>query len=365
LIKLHILQSEFGDSLILETNLDNEATTLLIDGGPYQTFANHLKPALQKLLLHKKIDLMVLSHIDNDHIIGLIDLLNEIKNQRENKAKELVKISRMWHNSFKNLLLLPEEPVKFITNIFREQHSIEIKSIQGSIIMKGFQQGTDLTKLANSLKIPINQGFGEVIQVEDKVRSTRLNNINLRILGPTKKNLDKLRIEWNDWLSKKQETGKIESRLNQILDKSVPNLASIMFLAEIKNRKILFTGDGLGQDIVEILTKNEMLDSNGKFYVDVLKVPHHGSDRNTTQEFFKTMTAEYYVISANGRDDNPSLDTVRWIIESESKDKKVKKILFTNMTPKVKKVLQKYDQDKFNYESIILEKKSDFLTIKI
>ena len=115
--------------------------------------------------------------------------------------------------------------------------------------MKGFQQGTDLTKLAKSLKIPINQGFDEVIVVEDKVKSIRLNNINLHILGPTKKNLEKLRKEWNDWFTKKQHTEKTESGLIQILDKSVPNLASIMFLAEIKNRKILFTGDGLGQDV--------------------------------------------------------------------------------------------------------------------
>ncbi|CAN5593563.1 hypothetical protein BH18THE1_BH18THE1_04550 [soil metagenome] len=81
---------------------------MLIDGGPYQTFKNHLKPAILKLLLNGKIDLMVLSHIDNDHIIGLLDLLNEIKNQRENRTKELVKVTKMWHNSFKNLLLLPE-----------------------------------------------------------------------------------------------------------------------------------------------------------------------------------------------------------------------------------------------------------------
>jgi beta-lactamase superfamily II metal-dependent hydrolase len=48
----------------------------------------------------------------------------------------------------------------------------------------------------------------------------------------------------------------------------------------------------VGQDIIEILSKNNMLDKNDRFYVNVLKVPHHGSDRNTTQEFFKTVIAE-------------------------------------------------------------------------
>jgi hypothetical protein len=107
-----------------------------------------------------------------------------------------------------------------------------------------------------------------------------------------------------------------------------------------------------------------MLDQNGKFHVDVLKVPHHGSDRNSSLEFFKTVNANYYIISANGRDDNPSLNTLRWIVESGNTER-VKKIILTNMTPNIKKVIQEYDQNKFNYECIFLEKTSDFLTINL
>lgn len=337
---------------------------MLIDGGPYQTFKNHLKPTLQKLPLNGKIDLIVLSHIDNDHIIGLLDLLNEIKNERDKGIRELVKIKKMWHNSFKDLLQLPEEPKKLLASIFPSQNLIKSKNIIESLVMKGFQQGTDLTKLAKILKIPINPGFDGVIVVCDSMKSVGLNDINLYLLGPTKKNIDKLRKEWNDWFSKRQNTVKTESGLVQILDNSVPNLASITFLAEIKNRKILFTGDGLGRDVVDMLSKNALLDVNGKFHVDVLKVPHHGSDRNSTLEFFNTVNANYYIISANGRDDNPSLNTLRWIIET-GKKRRPKKIIFTNMTPNVKNVLQDYDQNKFNYESVVLQKKYNFLTINL
>jgi hypothetical protein len=308
---------------------------------------------------------MVLSHIDNDHIIGLIDLLNEIKNQRENGIKELVNIRRIWHNSFKNLLGLTEEPQNIISTFFRLQDHMKIKNISESIIMKGFQQGTDLTDLAISLNIPINQGLGKTIFVEDKVTSTRLKNINLHIFGPTKKNAEKLQKEWKDWFTKKPQGRTTELALIQILDNSVPNLSSIMFLAEMKNRKILFTGDGLGRDLIDQLSKNKMLDNNGKFYVDVLKVPHHGSERNTSLEFFKTVIAEYYVISANGRDDNPSLNTLRWIIESAKTGKSPKKIILTNMTPNVEKVLEEYNQINFNYTRIILEKNADYFTIDL
>jgi ribonuclease BN (tRNA processing enzyme) len=337
---------------------------VLIDGGPYQTFEKHLKPTLQKIPSNGKLDLMVLSHIDNDHIIGLLDLLGEIKNQREGREKELVEVEKIWHNSFNDLLELHAEPKKLLGNIFSAKSMIKERNSKESLVMKGFHQGTDLTKLAKILKIPINPDFDKIIEVNDKIRSVRLNDISIHLLGPTKKNVDKLRKEWKKWIQKKRSEETVVGLL-ELVDKSVPNLASITFLARIKNRKILFTGDGLGHDIVDMLSKNSMLDKNGKFYVDVLKVPHHGSDRNTSPEFFETVAANYYIISANGRDDNPSLCTLKWIIASGKRSGRSKKIILTNMTPSVKKVLQEYDQHKYNYEIIALKNKNHFLTIDL
>ena len=79
------MQAEFGDCFILESKSNNESTTMLIDGGPYQIFKNHLKPTLQKLPLNGKIDLIVLSHIDNDHIIRywIYSLKSKMKETKE------------------------------------------------------------------------------------------------------------------------------------------------------------------------------------------------------------------------------------------------------------------------------------------
>jgi hypothetical protein len=138
-----------------------------------------------------------------------------------------------------------------------------------------------------------------------------------------------------------------------------------MFLIEGKSRKILFTGDGSGDDIIKVLKRNTMLDKQGQFHVDILKVPHHGSDRNVSPEFFNTVIADYYVISANGNDDNPSIDTLKRIIESGNKRKKSKKIVFTNNTPNIVNIIKKYRQKKYNYECIFLESKKDFLTLSL
>ena len=113
MLNLHVVQAEYGDCFILESKLGKESSTVLIDGGPYQTFEKHLKRTLQELPLSRKLDLVVLSHIDNDHIIGLLDLLDEIKTQREKGIKELIKISKLWHNSFNDLLQIDIESKKF------------------------------------------------------------------------------------------------------------------------------------------------------------------------------------------------------------------------------------------------------------
>ena len=66
-----------------------------------------------------------------------------------------------------------------------------------------------------------------------------------------------------------------------------------MFLMESEGKKLLFTGDGLGDNIIELLSKRELLDSQGRLHVDILKVPHHGSERNVSEQFFELLLLMY------------------------------------------------------------------------
>jgi flavorubredoxin len=117
-MKLHVVQAEYGDCLILGSETGLNSATVLIDGGSYQTFEKHIKPTLQKLPVNDTLDLVVLSHIDNDHIIGLVDLFEEIRDQREHGTKELVKISKLWHNSFNDLFQIEEDTNTFLNKFF-------------------------------------------------------------------------------------------------------------------------------------------------------------------------------------------------------------------------------------------------------
>jgi len=46
----------------------------------------------------------------------------------------------------------------------------------------------------------------------------------------------------------------------------------------------------------------------------VLKVPRHGSARNSSPDFFRRVTADVYVLCADGRNDNPHSDVLKWMV---------------------------------------------------
>ena len=45
----------------------------------------------------------------------------------------------------------------------------------------------------------------------------------------------------------------------------------------------------------------------------MLKVPHHGSDNNVTEEFFQKVQATHYVFSGNGQHGNPERTTLEML----------------------------------------------------
>ena len=72
MFSLHVVQAQFGDSLILEFGTPKKRRYILIDGGPSGTYAADLQPALAQIVgTSGQLDLVVLSHVDNDHIVGV------------------------------------------------------------------------------------------------------------------------------------------------------------------------------------------------------------------------------------------------------------------------------------------------------
>ena len=79
-------------------------------------------------------------------------------------------------------------------------------------------------------------------------------------------------------------------------------------------------GDGRGDHTIEGLKSAGLLDGEGRIAVDVLKMPHHGSDRDVKDAYFETIRAKHYVISADGKYDNPDVDTLEMISRARPDD---------------------------------------------
>lgn len=222
--------------------------------------------------------------------------------------------------------------------------------------VQGIPEGANLRTIALSLPIPINNGFpGNLITVDNAQGPRIFDNLELTIVGPTQLNLNELENEWIDWLNAQENS--ILSNDPFVMansDASVPNLSSIMFLAKVDNRTMLFTGDGRSDHLLNGLRKIGLLNSQGQMHVNVLKLPHHGSNRNLTRTFFRKVTADIYIASANGRDGNPDLATLIWIVEAAKKQHRQVEIVFTNPTPSLEKLLEEYPTNQYGYSIKVL-----------
>jgi hypothetical protein len=58
-----------------------------------------------------------------------------------------------------------------------------------------------------------------------------------------------------------------------------------------------------------------LLKKGSKLHVDILKMPHHGSDRNIEPIFFRRITADHYVFSGNGEHGNPERETLQMLLD--------------------------------------------------
>jgi hypothetical protein len=133
--------------------------------------------------------------------------------------------------------------------------------------------------------------------------------------------LKKLHEKHQDWLKDLAAKGKsAEEVLSAYVDKSVPNLSSIVVLAEADGKRMLLTGDARGDKILKGLELVGLLEEGGQMHVDVLKVPHHGSSNNLDDDFFERITADHYVFSGDGEHGNPERESFEMLLNARGTD---------------------------------------------
>ena len=360
MFRMRVVQAEFGDCFLLEYGSAVAPRFLLVDGGPPDTWELHLESELAGIAqVGGALDLVMLSHVDNDHIVGLLDLLARL---RADGAAPLIGVGGIWHNSFGRTV-----DVDGTLGPRLRAATMNAASVQSAVAVNGIAEGNALRLAAQALGIPLNAGFpGDLVCADDHPQPVLLDNLKLTVVGPTRANLDELRAQWETWLAAHEDAvadGDPQVMANS--DRSVPNLSSIVVLAEADGKRVLCTGDGRSDHLLQGLGQAGLLDAGGAMHVDVLKVAHHGSDRNATRKFFRLVTADTYVLSANGKDDNPDLATLIWIVEEAGKQGRQIELFATNDTPSLRELVAERDPAVNGYTLTVMDPGVHSTTIEL
>lgn len=313
---LEALKAKHGDCLLLHWGTKAAPGLMLIDGGPGGTYHEFLKSRLQELAAARRrtevpIDLAMVSHIDDDHIAGLLDLAEEMESRSAPAT-----IGRLWHNSLEGLL---DEPLN-MASVNRATASLagsppRSTGLWYSKVLASVRQGQLLHGFARrlGLETTMNAPFQPVVAVRPRQRPMKLRGLSLTVIGPSAAEIEKLRKAW-----KKKRVAGIMAAYE---DDSPYNLSSIIVLAEFAGKRMLLTGDARGDHIIAGLKRRRLL-KDGKFHVDLLKLPHHGSENNVTPEFFEQVTADRYVVSGDGKKfPNPHKNAMKWLAAARGRSR--------------------------------------------
>jgi hypothetical protein len=197
--------------------------------------------------------------------------------------------------------------------------------------MQSVGQGNLLAADIRTLRLNDNQPMNGVVMAKKGQQKISIEGANVTVIGPLESRLDALRKAWAKALKKPTKKSR-QAALQELFlpkksqDKSVPNLSSIVVLVEVGGRKLLLTGDAHGDDVVEAWKKLKL--GAGPVTIDLLKMPHHGSIRNTTKAFLEFFVADHYVFSANGKYNNPDAPTLEAVVKMHGSRKIV--LHFTN-----------------------------------
>ena len=186
MFKLHVIQAQFGDSLLLQFGTPRKARYVLIDGGPPGNYAADLQAALAKIVgLPGKLDLVVLSHVDNDHIVGVLDLFADMEDDQVSERPLRVLVAQLWHNSFARTLDPTGEISQRLQSIMEMAGAANIAMPLATDAFYGVREGNRLRLMAQKLKIPTNRDFAnDLILVETARQGIQLRTPRIQDRGP-------------------------------------------------------------------------------------------------------------------------------------------------------------------------------------
>ena len=278
--------------------------------------------------LHCHIDYLVVTHIDIDHIDGICNMLNQMP--------EL----KIGHIIYNNLFAKKEEgqQIEQLTDFEKEQ----IEKLK-NIIPKWKPRtehtvaAKDVLMLSTLIQKKCKDAWNKNLTFITREYLTLGELGKMFIVSPTQTAIDELNKHILDEFARKfykkypLEQGKekgaelfellsllynhkkmlLENKISTSIstmraeygkpdreDTSKTNRASIAFVWELGDKKILLLGDASSEIVItgiKAYKEKNQIPLNEKIYFDAIKVPHHGSDANLSKELLKHIDSPNWI----------------------------------------------------------------------
>jgi hypothetical protein len=284
MLTVEMLPAHHGDSILLEYGDEAAPHRVLVDGGTISS-AEAVVEGLAKIGKTVDLELLVITHVDEDHIGGMLALL--AANSKAIAPRDV------WFNAYKHLF--PPDRL-------------------------GGPLGEGLSTAIDEAGFPWNEVFGGgSVVVPDTGPLPRVplaGGASITLLSPTWKKLEALRPKWvaeckkagilpgegakpSDVLGKRPPPTNVDvEKLLKVKfkqDSSASNGSSIAFLFEYQGKRVVLGADAHPSVVLASLKRL----SPDPVAVDAFKVCHHGSRNNTTSALLAHLPAKRYLISTN------------------------------------------------------------------
>lgn len=293
-LHIELLPAGYGDAILVSYGRGRKPSHhILIDAGQATT----VEPLLERLARLRddggRIDLFVVTHIDNDHIGGALKLLAD--------ADCAAMIASVWFNGYVHLeqatgagLLGP----------------IQGEKLTQQIVDLGLRWNTDWPRPVAPPRVG-----GPVVVTQPTLQELPCGATAL-VLSPTQEKLARLRVDWEKVVTAaglRPEHDAVEeaavvapgllgATLEDLADARTPidtaaaNGSSIAFVFEFEGKRVLFGADA-HPDV--LLASFAALDER-PYRLDACKLPHHGSKSNVTSALVQALDCPLWLVSSNG-----------------------------------------------------------------
>lgn len=342
--KLKMYPAKNGDAFLIEV----AGQYILIDAGYAATFRDEIAPDLSQLrLAGQRLSLALCTHIDADHIGGMIEF---VSSNGPRGARRIIDVDDFWHNSLRSLPssigpMDSREDQQLLEAIRRRGHPTVARQAPAANPV-GARQGSSLARLLKECGYRWNGGDGtHCIQAQASPVAWS-GEVEIHVIGPCFQRLQNLRNWWirelqrlsyrgsgqisdliedayEMWLSASPppgaaRIGHIASIAGQQLsdvhvpDTSLTNASSITMILRGEGISMLFLGDAWPEDVVS------QLEAAGRStpLFDVIKIAHHGSKNNSSVELLQQVDAPCFLISSDGsRHGHPDFEVLAEIVD--------------------------------------------------